>query len=37
VDPSTLGPLSRRALKESFGIIAKAQDALAAEHGIPRR
>jgi len=37
VDPSTLGPLSRRALKESFHIIAKAQDALAAEHGIPRR
>jgi CBS domain-containing protein len=37
VDPSTLGPLARRALKESFHIIAKAQDALAAEHGIPRR
>ena len=24
-------------VQESFGIIAKAQDALAAEHGIPRR
>jgi CBS domain-containing protein len=37
VDPATLGPLSRRALKESFGIIAHAQDALATEFGIPRR
>src|SRR5438093_153472 len=31
VDPRTLGPLSRRALKEAFGIIARAQDMLATE------
>jgi CBS domain-containing protein len=37
VDPATLGPLSRRALKESFGIIARAQDALANEFGVLRR
>ncbi len=37
VDPATLGPLTRRALKESFGIIARAQDALAAEFGVLRR
>ena len=37
VDPATLGPLSRRALKESFAIISRAQDALATEFGIARR
>jgi len=37
VDPATLGPLSRRALKESFGIIRRAQDALANEFGVLRR
>jgi CBS domain-containing protein len=37
VDPATLGPLSRRALKESFAIISQAQDALATEFGVPRR
>jgi CBS domain-containing protein len=37
VDPATLGPLSRRALKESFGIIRHAQDAVATEFGVPRR
>jgi CBS domain-containing protein len=37
VDPGTLGPLSRRALKEAFGIIRRAQDALATEYGVARR
>ena len=37
VDPRTLGPLSRRALKEAFGIIARAQDMLATEFGVVRR
>jgi CBS domain-containing protein len=37
VDPGTLGPLSRRALKEAFGIIARAQDGLATEFGLARR
>jgi CBS domain-containing protein len=37
VDPGALGPLSRRALKESFRIIARAQDTLATEYGVARR
>jgi CBS domain-containing protein len=37
VGPGTLGPLSRRALKEAFGIIARAQDMLATEFGVVRR
>jgi CBS domain-containing protein len=34
VDPKTLGPLERRALKEAFRAIARAQRALANEAGI---
>jgi CBS domain-containing protein len=37
VAPESLGPLTRRALKEAFGIIARAQDALATEYGVARR
>jgi signal-transduction protein with cAMP-binding, CBS, and nucleotidyltransferase domain len=37
VDPGTLGPLSRRALKEAFSIISRAQDTLATEYGLARR
>jgi CBS domain-containing protein len=34
VDPKTLGPLTRRGLKEAFHIIARAQKALTAELGL---
>ncbi len=34
VDPSTLGPVTRRGLKESFAVIAKAQRGLATELGV---
>jgi CBS domain-containing protein len=37
VAPESLGPLTRRALKEAFAIIARAQDALATEYGVSRR
>lgn len=37
VDPGTLGPLSRRALKEAFAIISRAQDTVATEYGLARR
>jgi CBS domain-containing protein len=34
VDPSTLGPVSRRGLKEAFGVTSRAQRALAMELGL---
>jgi CBS domain-containing protein len=34
VDPSTLGPVTRRGLKEAFGVISRAQGALATEFGL---
>ena len=34
VDPSTLGPVARRGLKESFNVIVRAQRALATEFGV---
>jgi len=34
VDPSTLGPVSRRGLKEAFGVIARTQRGLATELGL---
>lgn len=34
VDPSTLGPVTRRGLKEAFGVISKAQRGLATELGL---
>jgi CBS domain-containing protein len=34
VDPSTLGPVTRRGLKEAFGVIARTQRVLAAELGL---
>ena len=34
VDPSTLGPVTRRGLKEAFHVIARAQRALATELGV---
>ena len=34
LDPSTLGPVARRGLKEAFHVIARAQRALATEYGI---
>jgi len=34
VDPTTIGPLSRRELKESFRIIARAQKLLASDLGV---
>ncbi len=34
VDPSTLGPVTRRGLKESFHVIERAQRALALEFGL---
>jgi len=34
VDPSTLGPVMRRGLKEAFGVISKAQRVLSAELGL---
>ncbi len=34
VDPSTLGPVTRRGLKEAFGVISRAQRGLAADLGL---
>ena len=34
VDPKTLGPVTRRGLKEAFGVISRSQRALAAELGL---
>ncbi|MGZ5213613.1 MAG: putative nucleotidyltransferase substrate binding domain-containing protein [Actinomycetota bacterium] len=34
VDPSTLGPVMRRGLKEAFGVISRAQRVLAVELGL---
>jgi CBS domain-containing protein len=34
LDPSALGPVARRGLKEAFHVIARAQRALATEYGI---
>jgi CBS domain-containing protein len=34
VDPSTIGPVTRRGLKEAFGVISRAQRALAMEFGL---
>ncbi len=34
VDPATLGPVTRRGLRESFRVIARAQRALATELGV---
>jgi CBS domain-containing protein len=34
VDPSTLGPVTRRGLKEAFGVIARSQRVLAADLGL---
>lgn len=34
VDPSSLGPVTRRGLREAFSVIARAQRALATEFGI---
>ncbi len=34
VDPATLGPVTRRGLKESFSVISRAQRMLAGEFGI---
>jgi CBS domain-containing protein len=34
VDPSTLGPVSRRGLKEAFSVISRAQRAVAMELGL---
>jgi signal-transduction protein with cAMP-binding, CBS, and nucleotidyltransferase domain len=34
VDPSTLGPVTRRGLKEAFSVISRAQRVVAAEFGI---
>jgi len=37
VDPQTLGPLTRRGLKEAFRIIERAQRMLAADLGVRMR
>jgi CBS domain-containing protein len=34
VDPATLGPVTRRGLKEAFGVISRAQRGLAVELGL---
>jgi CBS domain-containing protein len=34
VDPATLGPVTRRGLKEAFGVISRAQQGLATELGL---
>ena len=34
VDPSTLGPVTRRGLKEAFGVITRAQRGIATELGL---